>query len=330
MTALHPHWQPEEPAADVPVHSPAEPADAFSGKINIRPASRMPAAITGIAIMAVAMITLAGGWQALQNPLAQVGTSSQSSSLRSASGAQVLAPVEIHIGTKGFKPENVTVKPGQQIVWINDQSFPHILASSTLRDQSGAFLNTPAIFPKGKTTFTVGTKETSREHQYASTTDPTLRGTIIVDDGKTAPVSKSAAQAEPFGSLDGVPLPTGQGSAKGLSSSSKKPPVVTAGDSKFSSSVKTLTGTGGNTETTNPDHEAAAMNNAPPPLAANIPTVIVGQSADLPPVNEMNIAPLTPVVQGQPETGPEVWVAVALSAGVLLWSVRKMLLSPLK
>lgn len=348
MSALHPHWQADE-GADVPVRdsSPVPTEEEvtrnpsridISPSSSIRPASRMPAAVVGILIVATVCITSAGGWEAIRGQLAQVGGGAASSAASSKSSTssipKKLAAVEIHIVARGFSPEIATVQPGQQITWINDQAFPHILTSATLRNDSGAFLNTAAVFPKGKVSFTVGKNEPAKEHTYDSTTDPTLHGKIVVTgaDGQVAAAAASSTRDRPLGSLDDVPLPTGQGTRSassvktGSSASSAKSgtPVVAAGSkSSTAGTIVPVTVSGATLE----QHAAPAV--VPPPLAATtVPTVIVQDINDLPPVDMMDIAPLSPEPFHQPDTGPEVWVAVALSIGALVWYTRKMFMLP--
>lgn len=267
----------------------------------------MPAAIVGIVLFAVVGFTVAGGWDAIN---AQVGGGGQSSSslAGSTASAGVSTAVEIHITMTGFEPASVSVRPGQKITWFNEQDIPHILTSQTLRDGSGSFLNTSAIFPNGKISFTVGAQEQPKQHVITSTTDGTLKGTVIVSLTAAAPGSSSSSKKAPLGSLDGVNLPTGQGGAQtGATASSR---------SSSNAASVAVTGT------------------VPPPVAP-IPTqnplsggtvqtfdTFAPPSTIIPSQTPQNFAPVTPAPAEQPHTGPGLWV-VALMSVTILWRVTR-------
>lgn len=329
MTDLHPHWHSTDdgtarPSGPEPEPGPAEGPESLgvardklrrrepgAVRIAVKPASRLPAAIAGIAVFTVIGITLAGGWQALT---AQISGGATESGMSELSSSGDLPPVEIHIrSSDGFQPANVTVKPGQTIVWINDQSIPHILTSQTLRDGSGAYLNSPAIFPGATATFTVGPREQDGQHTITSTTDQTLIGTVEVS-ARAAQASSSPRKA-PLGTLDGVRLPSGQGSI-GTTNSSPSKSSKAALSAKLSS-ARLL---------------PAAAEQTSPPLApvdpqsilyANAPTVGIDVFApqDFPYAASV-IAPNTPTVREQPNTGPGLW-AVCLMSIAVLWGVTR-------
>ncbi|NOS68228.1 MAG: hypothetical protein HOO67_07800 [Candidatus Peribacteraceae bacterium] len=336
---LHPHWH-STPDDDGAVHPsdgacPAELAESErSGvHISVQPASRLPAAIAGIAIFTLVGVTLAGGWQAVSQALLSAQVGGPGSSASPAVAPELLAPVLIHIGAGGgFEPASVTVKPGQEIIWINDQSIPHILTSQTLRDGSGAYLNTPAIFPSSQISFIVGPKEIDRTHAVTSTTDQTLAGTVIVSTGGPAKASSSSRKA-PLGNTDGVNLPSGQGSVNGGGG------AKSSASAKKSSSSKQASVSGGNTSGGNVTGGNLSDPAQPaPPLidpfqdpyansqSGGSSTIDVFTPQDITPVNsapnENVIAPDTPAAREQPNTGPGLWAVVLMTLAVL-WGVTR-------
>ena len=329
MTDLHPHWHSTPDNENVRRKPTDVPKTAGNPvRVSVRSASRMPGATAGIVVFALIGFTIAGGWQALSvtdmsgmwNALtAQIGTTGSSES--SAVAVADLPAVEIHItGTSGFQPETVTVKPGQKITWINDQSIPHILTSQTLRNGSGAYLNTPAIFPGARESFTVGPNEPYRQHEIASTTDQTLHGTVAVSNsGESASASSKKAA---FGGTDGLDLPSGEGTMKPFSSSSR------------SSSVRAVQPTPvvvAPPPGTQPPQEIPGSGAAPvfPPetFPGAPPTLDVFGGGN--PLDaqlhgaENNFPPVTPEPLEQPHTGPGLWVVGAVSVAALWWMTRK-------
>lgn len=302
MTDLHPHWRATGDENAVPVRV-AAPAAGATARITVRPASRMPAAVISMLLISGIGITAVGGWQALRG---QVGSGSGSAIPKSSSSSsrRMDKPAQVHIIETGFSPPDITVRPGQQIVWYNDQTIPHILTSQTLRDGSGAYLNTPAIFPGSLATFTVGTFETDKRHAYGSTTDPTLVGSIVV----SAAGASSRSSAKPFGGgLNDVPLPSGQGSS-GRGTIAR--PSSSTSSRKIASSSRT---SAGGTAASSPSAGSTLESFAPPPTTAAPITNTPAQ----------NIAPANPAPPSQAETGPEVWIVVGLSVAALYAGTRR-------
>ncbi|MSR86664.1 hypothetical protein EXS70_00620 [Candidatus Peribacteria bacterium] len=319
MTDLHPHWQ-STADDDVPVHSAASPSAVSPVRVSVKSASRLPGAIVGIAVFAVVGFTLAGGWNAMNlasltswlSITAQV--SGGSSSPAPAAPTAPLPPVEIHITpTSGFNPEKATVHPGQRIVWVNDQSIPHIITSQTLRDGSGKFLNTPAIFPGGRESFVVGKAETDKEHRITSATDQDLQGTVIVSTAREVSSSSSKAFG---GGTDGVVLPSGQGSSKKSSSKSPSKSVKSSkSSSKSSGAAAGSTTSGAGAAPVYPSSQngqPTSLDSYGSPLSGNVP----GYAQNAYP-------PVTPEPMEQPHTGPGLWAVCAMSIAVLWGLTRK-------
>lgn len=291
MTDLHPHWQSTGDDEVRPLPRPT-PTPRRSSHIALKPAARMPGALMGIALFTVAGFTLMGGWQSVHVEdlfstwtllTAQVSETEMSSPQDEPRQA-----LEIHIEEDGgFVPESLTVKPGETITWVNDQTIPHILTSQTLRNDGGNYLNTPAIFPGRSESFTVGESEPDKMHIIASTTDQTVRGTIIVSANAQGTTTSQTATGF-GGGLEDVNLPLGQGTSGQSSSrssvaSSRAPTAVVPAQ----------------------DLQPSIESYGSPVYAAN----------DYP--------PLTPAPPMQPHTGPGLWLVAAMSTAVLWKGTRK-------
>lgn len=320
----------------------------------------MPAAVVGIVAFAVLGFSLAGGWQAMT---AQVTPAPEGGAPAASSAASSVGVLKIRITTNGFQPANATGRPGQKITWTNEQSIPHILTSQTLRDNSGAYLNTPAIFPGGNASFIIGETEPDREHTITSTTDELLIGTVTVS---AAVATSSKSSKQPLGSLDGVNLPSGQGS-----STSRSVGRPTAVKKKSSSSAKSIAALGGSSASAQSGQSSAAVAmhsaassqpvssaqssfastdsgygaGAGTPLDAYAPApsqppvyqpaapvtvpapVPVAQDPYPQPligsVIEDNYAPPSPQPLEGPHTGPGLWVVSAMSIALLWYGTKK-------
>ena len=339
MTDLHPHWH--STGDDDSVTRSPSAAPKAGVRVSVKPAARLPGAIMGIVTFAIIGFTLAGGWEPIT---AQLGGGSSSASPTAAGSSAAAAPkvqlppVEIHISPTGFQPASVTVKPGQMITWVNDQSIPHILTSQTLRNGSGIFLNTPAIFPGGRESFTVGEKETDREHIVVSATDQTLRGTVIVSS-KDQSASSSVASRRILGGTDGIDLPSGEGKKtsnsggpvkKTKSSSSKAVKATTSKSSSRSSGTAAAAGT-----TTTPGDGSAQVfppdpTGTPTPIGTFTPESMgAANGVNVPLSQPLNsYAPPNPQPNEQPHTGPGLWIVAFISLAVLWGISRKYLVRP--
>lgn len=315
MTDLHPHWHAtgdEEAPAPVPVKTPVPSGGV---RVAVTPATRLPAALTGVVLCTLVGFTLAGGWDTLR---AQVGNSSSSVAAPSAASAPLPAIVIRIIGTGGFDPATATVRPGQTITWINDQGIPHILTSQTLRDGSGAFLNTPAIFPGGQQSFTVGHSEPDRPHTVTSTTEQTLVGTIVVSGALPASASTSSRKA-PLGTTNGVNLPSG------VAASSRSSSKRSSASSRKSSSSRAAAAPAGSIR--DAQVQPTSTYSGPPPTIDTF-----GDASFTPPsvpapagtaVAQNAYPPVTPAPPGQPDTGPGIWIVSLMSIAVLWGMTRK-------
>lgn len=171
MSNIHPHWQTTEDEQPVPVRI-AEPK--ISNK-EVLAAHRTPAAFIGIALF------LAIGFFLFQGINGITGQVSNTSS------------IDIRLTPNGVEPPVVTVKPGQEIVWKNESTIPHILSSQNLKDANGKEFETTAIFPQSDFSFFVPMNTPNGTYDYISETSAAVIGQIIVNSTGTASASTAAS-----------------------------------------------------------------------------------------------------------------------------------------
>ena len=307
-----------------------------SAHVTIVPATRLPAAIVGIVAFGMVGFTIVGGWQALT---AQVGgTGGAAAGAAATSSVASNAAVQVRITAKGFQPSSATVKPGQLITWTNEQSIPHILTSQTLRDGSGKYLNTPAIFPGGSESFRVGPKELDRQHIVTSTTDEKLSGFVTVSVSGTAASASSSSKKLPLGSLDGVNLPTGEGTNHAAANATAGSSLSNASLSSAKSSGTTTTAIAQITSSSSTGYASIASQPTtidtyapiPTPTPIAVPVAVTATPVTNAPtiVSQNSYAPPTPEPFEEPHTGPGLWVVTLMSVvGLGLWG-RKYLMRP--
>ncbi|MDD4318813.1 MAG: hypothetical protein PHW10_00590 [Candidatus Peribacteraceae bacterium] len=191
MTGLHPRWH--ATGEDLPPRSREEllAPDAAPVRIPVASAavSRLPSAVLGILLVTGIGILYAGGnlfrigWGALGGP-----------------SLDFPMQMDIRITAAGLDPAEADVRPGQTVVWHNEQELPHILQSATVQDQSGNYLYSPAIFPGSTYAFMVSPSLEPGRHDYASLTSQDVIGALIVtdgdDDGTVASASSSGIPTE--------------------------------------------------------------------------------------------------------------------------------------
>ncbi len=320
MTDLHPHWHAtaDDDGQPIRVSQAKKTQDTAPAQPHITRATRMPAAIVGIVIVVASGVVAVRGW----NVVGQL----------TGSGAAVTAApaVQVQITASGtVAPSTVTVKPGGEIDFTNNEGIPNILTSATLHDDSGSLMNTPTIFPNTMVPFVVSKNEKPGSYPYSSSIDTRVQGTIVVTAGQ--PVADAGATGGFGGTLNDVPLP---GKPQG--------PAAAGTPSAASSSDGATTGTAASlptdaSATTAPDGSApteapAGMTDqntssapAPSAIQSNPYTVANAQSAASVPSQGTQPAPLLhagarPLMD--PKTGPEVWVVLLASLGFFAWVVR--------
>jgi plastocyanin len=87
--------------------------------------------------------------------------------------AAVTPPPSTHTVTMeavSFKPDAITVRVGDSIVWVNKDPFPHTASAA------GTF-DSKELLPEKSWTFTAAQPG---EVQYVCTYHPTMKGTIVV------------------------------------------------------------------------------------------------------------------------------------------------------
>ncbi len=201
--------------------------------------------------------------------------------------------IDIHIRSTGADPVTVNVQPGTTITWTNDDTIPHILSSDTLPTADGQPFMTSAIFPGSSTHYLVPADAKAGSYAYISKTAQTVSGQINVQAAQVP----STTLDNPFS----VPTTTTQ-------QTSSIPPV----QEQQSSIPET-------TETNTPINAAVTSG-----LPVNPHTVGNGE-APLPPRQNTTKTPAVTshMPAGEPVTGPEVWVTILLTVGIVLVVSRK-------
>lgn len=165
MILIHPHWQSTDATPPPP---PPLKKEAVHIHISQASGSRRPAAIFGVSLFVLLLGTL----------LLQ--------STRTLTGQLTEPSASIRIATGRLDPASVTVAPGATITWKNTDTKPHILFSDTLQTDDG-LLYSPAIFPEEEFRATLSAENRPGEHSYISLTDPTISGTVRIEEARTSP-----------------------------------------------------------------------------------------------------------------------------------------------
>ena len=84
-----------------------------------------------------------------------------------------------------FKPQALTIKPGEEVFIGNNDTSPHSITNgvSSSDPLSGKLFDTGIINPKGYAEF-VASNLNPGKYPYYSINDPSLKGEIIVTSGK--------------------------------------------------------------------------------------------------------------------------------------------------
>lgn len=169
MNTIDPHWHTELDQSQevaVRVHeNPKSPSMPLAS-----PAARRPAAIVGIVMTLLIGFFFVHGVQ----------------TLRGQTNGDATPLTTIHITEEGFIPKNTTVKPGQDIQWINDDpGVPHILISDTLLTIEGP-LYTDHILPGESFTVTLAPDAPLGTFVYVSLTEDFAGEVTVADASKTS------------------------------------------------------------------------------------------------------------------------------------------------
>ncbi len=196
MTSIHPRWHAtdsdshEEQPVRI-VHAAPKKEQRSTPSVASKSVSRRPAAMVGIALTAMIGFAMVQGITTLRG------------ALTSSTGT------EVHLTKDGAVPPVITVMPGEQLTWINDDEIPHILSSDTLKMENG-LLDSPAIFPGATYTETVAPDAAVKTHDYYSKTSSLVSGQVIVTAGNGTlpdPVSASSAGNTGVSSFSNTQIP---------------------------------------------------------------------------------------------------------------------------
>lgn len=172
MTERHaPQWQTTDDD-ERPVHVTAAKMPSAKQQIALpQKASRMPAAAFGI------IVFIALGFvfqQGLSNLTGQ------------ASGQEEFV---IRITELGVVPTEITLSPGEPILFKNESSIPHIISAQTLIMENGKAMETTAIFPQSEETVQIPASIRPGIYPFISTTSTAISGSIII----VAPLATSSS-----------------------------------------------------------------------------------------------------------------------------------------
>ena len=275
MSTVHDSWQLIDDEQPVPVHAAASRvAEHDEPHAKIPAASRKPAAIAGVTLVLAIGFAMVQG---LGGILGQVSPN----------------PLTIRFTEDGAVPDELTVRPGDTVTWVNEDSIPHVLSFATLNDSDGKPLESEALFPSSSTDTVIPATTAPGTYDYISKTAVHISGMIIVE-AATAPVQTSTPPAAPVT----TPTPV---------STTPTPSVPVANDVA----------------------EPAVPSDLPPAYEASIPVnphTVGSPEVPLPPrgantTTSNVIRSHTP--RTNTETGPALWIVVSASLAALLFVTRR-------
>jgi hypothetical protein len=221
---IHPAWHdtdsdsPSEKSVRVPIESEG---------VRVAPrnkvASRMPAAVIGIAMVLFGLITVGG------KELLLLGQSIPDILPKPAN------KVTIIITDTGFDQAQVTVVPGEEITFKNTSKITQILESKTLMDQSAAlegeeaFLYTPAIYPGNDYVFNIPVTQAPGENIVKSILNDISVTIVVSTGGITSAAESTSSETRVSSSVASTATLSNQ------SSSDSSPTLVLATNSSQSS-----------------------------------------------------------------------------------------------
>ncbi len=174
MNTMHPHWQAEDESQERPVRI------STKSKSEPLPASRRPAALTGIALFALIGFSLIQGFSSLRGQLSN-------------------SPNLIHIKQESLDPATITVQPGDTVTWVNESTIPHILTSDSLPTADNNHFETSPLFQGSSTHILIPLNASPGTYMYISKTSKNISGQIVIS---TSPATLSNSNPIP------VPTPT--------------------------------------------------------------------------------------------------------------------------
>lgn len=241
---------------------------------------RSPAALFGITIMVFAGFIMFGGMNLFS---AQV------------TGNEIKATIT----DTGIQPVEIVAKAGQRIHWLNTGSIPHILESTTLKDEKGKNMETTAIFPGSEVTYDIPLSALDGSYDYESRTSKKISGRIIIQNSMTTPTTPVAP------SVPVAPMPVA--------------PVTTSSSLPITSSSSSNI-----TTTVIPDN--GVMNTT---ITKNVENIPVNPNT----VSKGTISPITKNIQAtaitthrptkQPESGTSAWILAFCGVAALYGVMKK-------
>lgn len=141
-----------------------------------------------VVVLAVIILLVLGGWYYLQSKKSsnnqQVSTPQTSTETMSASPSESASPSGmmsknvVKITASGFNPQNMTIKAGESVEWMNDDSENHTVNSAPHPTHTAySLLNLGVIKPGESKSLTFPTAGTYKYHDHLN---PSLTGSITV------------------------------------------------------------------------------------------------------------------------------------------------------
>lgn len=171
---LHPHWD----SSDAPKRAYKVSVSQEETQQPEAPktyASRKPAALVGIGMMALIGFAFFQGFSGILGQLA----------------SEQEPDIEIEITEFGFNPVQAIVHAGETISWKNSDEIPHVLASEQIIIEREE-LSSPPIFPGESFSITLPENMITGTYDYLSETS-TFNGQILVQVPGTTPTSSSSS-----------------------------------------------------------------------------------------------------------------------------------------
>jgi plastocyanin len=206
--------------------------------------------------------------------------------------------MKVTISDNDIEPIEIVMKAGQRIRWINSGSIPHVLESTTLKDEKGKTMETTAIFPGSEVTYDIPATTLDGSYDYESRMSKKINGRIVIQNSMTTSTS-SVAPSKPV-----VPMPVA--------------PVANPSSSSISSSSSSSVAT---TVVPNNDVINTTMTKNIENLPVNPNTVGKGTTSPIT-KNMQATAITTHRPTKQPESGTSAWI-IAFCGIAALYGVMK-------
>ncbi|MDD4628219.1 MAG: hypothetical protein PHE68_02375 [Candidatus Peribacteraceae bacterium] len=339
MTELHPNWDATDKGEEIiPVHAAAAD-EPLPEPPHVTSMSRQPAAVAGI------LISISIGFALYLG----IGPS--------ANGG-VASGTTVHITASGFTPAQISVTQGEEITWINDVQSAQALQSDELCTTARQCFATSLFAPGSAAGLVITPDFMPGTYRYYSITTQGMEGSITVIASKkplrdstarhqanlenALPVEDSSASAGaassdsvpsaassmesslPSADPDPVALPPESSSSDESSSSEEsEPTVIPSSDSSSSEYIAAEPAA---------SSAASSVRSASPSATIPVNPYTVGSPRGS--NNSMGTASTgkealhggAPRPIAQPETGPTIWIAIALAVSALFVLTQRSLM----